>query len=605
MSAEPILYCLERLTDYRQFERLASDIMSGVGYVNIEPIGGSSDGGRDALHIERGGRRTTIFAYSARADWETKFKSDCRRIQELEHAPDELVFVSTRSIDGRKKDGLRSDTKNHFGWDVDFYDCERLRIELAGPQAELLAKHSAIFVPPWFQRRGGELVAQSIPNLIVIDHVAGDRAAGSWLYRKLTLMGWSTWCAGHAPLAGEDVDRTIRLLISQRAIRYLPLFSKESIKDASLMARSSVAASKDDRLIPCWLDDVSGVAQDPVTGRLAPAPFYRSWSQGLYELESQLSHGGVEKVLTEEALANKLALEAYQPEPLLINQPESLYTNLFPVRVPDIIWAFKLEDENVVLDPAYDEAWPYFRRGPWIFAFGPPKKRLPKLEWKPHKYAWRDHPQKHQADSIVVVKVLVKRALFVACRRRGFMWCNERNTFYLEEPLKKRHGFQQVDGSHSSVSFSGRRTIGSGEYKSVCHYQLGPIFRVHIDDQNAVTVMLRFYVRLTKPDGTLIETAKIPSRRKRVTKSWWNRQWLQRTIGMMQFIAGDISDIDGEVVVGERDRAVGIAVKPLSWECPIGIDMVAMSHVGDFGEEMAYARQVDFAELEESSQKDD
>ena len=38
MSADPIIYCLEQLTDYRQFERLCSDIMAGSGYENIEPL---------------------------------------------------------------------------------------------------------------------------------------------------------------------------------------------------------------------------------------------------------------------------------------------------------------------------------------------------------------------------------------------------------------------------------------------------------------------------------------------------------------------------------------------------------------------------------------
>lgn len=596
MSADPILYCLERLTDYRQLERLASDIMVGVGYENLEPIGGTSDGGRDALHVNRACGRATIFAYSARADWEIKFLADLTRIRQLDDQPDEVVFVSTREIGAQKKDALRSNTKRDFGWNVDFYDCERLRVQLAGPQSRVLAQHPAIFVPPWFERRGGELVTQTIPNLVVIDHVAADQAAATWLYRKLTTMGWSAWCAGHAPLAGENVDQTIRLIIAQRAIRYLPLLSKKSVEDPALLARCSVAASQEARVIPCWLDDVSDAALDPLLARIEPAAFNNLWSEGLFSIQEQLSHAGVEKTLSEESLAKALALQAYQPERVLIDRSETLYANIFPATVPDKIWAFRLEDPDAELDPFYDKSWPYYRRGPWIFAFGPPNPGLPRLKWKPHQYAWRTHPKKHQADSITVVKVLVKRALFVACRQKGFDWCDERHTFYLNEPLKSRHGFQQVDGSYSSVSFSGHRTIGSGEYRSVCHYQLGPVFRVHIDDNNVVTVMLRFYIRLTSPDGSVIETVKIPSRRKRVTKSWWNRQWLQRTVAMMQYICVDGADINGELVLGERNRAVRVSVKPLSWECPVGIDMGAMSGVDDFGEELAEAREIEVDE---------
>lgn len=50
MSADPIIYCLGHLTDYRQFERLCSDAMAGSGYPNINPIGGTS-GKTDLLQV--------------------------------------------------------------------------------------------------------------------------------------------------------------------------------------------------------------------------------------------------------------------------------------------------------------------------------------------------------------------------------------------------------------------------------------------------------------------------------------------------------------------------------------------------------------------------
>jgi hypothetical protein len=53
MSADSIIYCLENLTDYRQFERLCTDVMSQSGFPDIELLGGSNDGGRDAIHISR------------------------------------------------------------------------------------------------------------------------------------------------------------------------------------------------------------------------------------------------------------------------------------------------------------------------------------------------------------------------------------------------------------------------------------------------------------------------------------------------------------------------------------------------------------------------
>lgn len=37
MAADPVIYCLQELTDYQQFERLCSDVMAGVGSRELSP----------------------------------------------------------------------------------------------------------------------------------------------------------------------------------------------------------------------------------------------------------------------------------------------------------------------------------------------------------------------------------------------------------------------------------------------------------------------------------------------------------------------------------------------------------------------------------------
>ena len=189
--------------------------------------------------------------------------------------------------------------------------------------------------------------------------------------------------------------------------------------------------------------------------------------------------------------------------------------------------------------------------------------------------------------------MLVKRSLFVACYQAGFQWCDERFTFYLEEEMRQRHGYQHVDGVYTHISFTGERSWGSGERKTKFRYQLGPVFRVTFDEEGSVWITVRFYVRITDHDGQPLGVKMIPSRRKRVTKSWWNRQWLQRTLGVMQFISGNGSDIDGRIVIGDDTQAVCVDVAPLSWECPVSIDVEALDRVGGFQHELAAARQID------------
>ena len=93
MGADPIVYCLQQLTDYDQFERLCNDLMSAEGYKNLEPLGGRGDKGRDAIRICRTDPDDiTIFAYSVREDWRRKLQQDADRIKKVGHKLNRLVF---------------------------------------------------------------------------------------------------------------------------------------------------------------------------------------------------------------------------------------------------------------------------------------------------------------------------------------------------------------------------------------------------------------------------------------------------------------------------------------------------------------------------------
>lgn len=134
MSADPIVYCLENLTDYRQFERLCTDVMHRSGYSEIVPIGGTNDGGRDALHVSRDNPTVeTIFAYSVRGDWKNKLiNEDCERIREVGHSPQRIVFVCTSAISATARDAAEIQVRDDFGWQLELVDIELLRVKLAG-----------------------------------------------------------------------------------------------------------------------------------------------------------------------------------------------------------------------------------------------------------------------------------------------------------------------------------------------------------------------------------------------------------------------------------------------------------------------------------------
>lgn len=293
MSADPIIYCLERLTDYRQFERLCSALLAGAGYPSIDPLGGTGDEGRDAIIREDSAGRTICFAYTVRSDWKTKLRNDCSRVAEKGHKPDVFVFVCTEALSAADKSSAVASVLQNYGWRLEIYDLERLRVLLSGPQRHLLALHPTIFVPPFFPQRGGESIADS-HDIILIDHVRGDHALATWLSRRLSLAGFHTWCQGTAPLAGENEDETVRTLIARRAKRYLPILSTSSLSDQLFIERCTVAAATHNEFtLPC-----RGIvsADWPLPSRLnnlVPADFSQSWRTGLQAVLGSLESSGV------------------------------------------------------------------------------------------------------------------------------------------------------------------------------------------------------------------------------------------------------------------------------------------------------------------------
>ena len=55
----------------------------------------------------------------------------------------------------------------------------------------------------------------------------------------------------------------------------------------------------------------------------------------------------------------------------------------------------------------------------------------------------------------------------------------------------------------------------------------------------------------------------------------------------------------GRIEIGEGKRAVVIDTAPLCWQCPVGLDVEALSRQADLGEELAEFRNRDDEELDE------
>lgn len=268
------------------------------------------------------------------------------------------MFVCTEALSASDKDFAHQFVNDTYGWSLDLFDLERLRVQLVGPQRHLIAQHPSIFAPPFFPQRGGESIAESRDTLL-IDHVREDHAVATWLARRLTLAGYRTWCHGSAPLAGEHPDDSVRTLLEARALQYLPLVSTASLSDSIFVERCTIATNKTDFVLPCTVAVASDLHIPSRLTRLVPAVFTDSWNVGLDQVLARLSTLGIKPSLDRER-GRQIALRDYLPTRVIVAKPEPVYANVFALQLPESMLLFDLRrslTEAQVLD----------LRGRWAF----------------------------------------------------------------------------------------------------------------------------------------------------------------------------------------------------------------------------------------------
>src|SRR6266404_8278044 len=145
MGSRATKYDLDNVTDYIQFEFFGNNLMSAEGYKNIEPLGGHKDRGRDAIDVDKTSGKVTIFTYSVQEDWNDKLDEDLEKIQNHGHLCNKVVFLTTGSPTTTQKDKKEAAVKKKYGWDLEFYDLERIATLVDTQHKDLRFLHRDLF----------------------------------------------------------------------------------------------------------------------------------------------------------------------------------------------------------------------------------------------------------------------------------------------------------------------------------------------------------------------------------------------------------------------------------------------------------------------------
>lgn len=605
MAADLLVYCLEQVTDYEQFERLADDLMALDGYRNIEPLGGSKDKGRDALHSDKNGNgKTTIFAYSVREDWRKKLGEDSEKIRTHGHPCDRLVFLCTAHFTATERDEAHSFIKDTFGWGFELYGLERLRVLLGTTCKEVVANHAQIFSPPFFPTVGGLSVSPRFDHL-VLDHLDADNTFALWLARRLTLVGFRVWCRNLAPLAGTSANESIKTLIKTRAFRYLPVLSPASVDSPDVSARRALAhATGESRstplVLPIYAGQVATQRLDAETSRLEGIHFEHGWADGLKHLLTALDAA---QCVKDAVGSTNFVLETFMPASVLVNQPETLAANIFPVSaVPSFLKRWDSKQSLTQDEVAKARLGWAFRKvaANRFISFCEPSAELADRFGLTFagRINWNDTVIMDGIRTRDIAKELLRRSLDVACASKGLIYWAERDFFYFPKKLVTRDllPVRCLDGKDRRVGVVGERTFGVGRNKSRYRYYLAPTFSAVWNTDN-YGIVLRPRIHITNLQGQTLTPRGALARRKDIGGTWWNDDWFLRIQAVMQFLSdGDkivVGSLLGERVVVERD--------PRTWQVAVSINDAAVRDAKADRDEIAKREDMDEEASDEST----
>lgn len=577
MSASPTIYCLEQITDYLQFERLCHDLMALEGYPAIEPLGGFKDKGRDAIHTDSS-NRVTIFAYSVREDWRVKLVEDAGKVRKHGHKCDLFVFITTADFTPSERDEAIQDVSDTFGWKLDLYGVERLRVLLDSEHPHVKVNHPQIFPPPFISSSD----FSSIRDHLLVSYASQDSIFAGWLTQKLTASGFKVWCEQFEVLGTDYYPDNIDEAIRERVFRTIAVCSKEALSDLKTLRQWGVAQSRgSDFLIPVVLDDTSPQQFSEAVHAGSYISFNKSWAEGLRDLVTRLESINSPKNLYG---GRNIAARLFLEKDVIKKEPEILFTNCLPVQQsPSII--HRIVTERPVprgKSRRLRFEWPFrqVNKHTFLSFYEPPQELKERYEVSFSGGASTSlTPFINGIYVPTLTAELIRKSLIVKAHDKGLKYCHITNLHYFPFGLLagNRLNYTKPNGDKTFVKAAGERKYWRPDQSTRYRYYLAPDFYVKKNLVGKYAVLVNVRVRITDIQGHPLPGRSTNARRKNLCKDWWNYEWLNRIFAVCDYLSED-----GCIVIGhENPQRVVVSSVPFRLESPIGIDEDRVEDIRD------------------------
>jgi len=436
--------------------------------------------------------------------------------------------------------------------------------------------------------------AEVAPKHLFISYAVEDSVFATWLARKLSARGHFVWFDRLKLLGGEPWPQTIDLAIKQHTFRMVALLSRHSIAKqkptGERVLAQNIAQQRGilDFLIPLRVDNSD---LDWLNTTLSYISFSHGWAEGWKALVKKL-----DAIAAPRSLPGPLNLAAStlpRGDDLLSRNGETLFTNLIRIRaLPEILFVSRVTQALSSAEvKELADIWPHhiISSDTLVSLEEPPKSFANKIRITPERCLWsaceqiRGVPARSVAARLIMATI-GRRLLNGGCLPHP----NERfrGSYYMPALFngQEKLSFVGYTGRKTWIQLRGRVTFRRGvSAREVNYHHFGFRIRLVRGFDTGFFLQIAPTISFFDETGRPILDKSVGTRRRRMTKMWWNDKWLNRLLAAKHIVTSLAND----------DSGIVLDPNLLTLASPIGIREEAFSL-----EDIVPTAEPDTAELE-------
>jgi hypothetical protein len=376
---------------------------------------------------------------------------------------------------------------------------------------------------------------QSVKDYLFISYAWEDNAIAEWIETKLTSYGYKVWRDKSSIYGGDRWTSKIEEALNNQAFRVLGLLSKHSLTKENPVKERTKAIQIGKRLgisnflITINVDGISDL--DWQTVDINYIDFSTSWASGLGNLIKTLDYMNAPRNLSETLpTLHGWMYDINHAERVI----ETLYMNIIEfLRLPDCLLRINLNDE---LDSSKInmDGWVYKRQNNFVYWSFELPWFLNRESFCIDRIMWRDVDSYGKMNVISIVKYLLHNHINKRFIGKGLSY-DEKHRYYVfddEASPNGRISYRNPIGKKTYIKTKGERNFSN----SIFIYRLAFSCSLHVNPEKRIALIITPNYAFYEQNGEPIAPRKVVSRRKKMCKSLYNRQWLMRLYAIVQWL---------------------------------------------------------------------